>query len=95
MERMVAAKDFAGRSRADSDVTPSEIAIEIIDLGLRRFLQCRVTHVANHANDGAPLSVVILSADAPADRVAIGKIFLRKALIDDCNGSIGFVFLRK
>src|SRR5580658_6037122 len=55
----------------------------MIDLRLGGFFEAGVAHIADDANDGAPSSGVILSADAATDRVATGKILPGKTLIDD------------
>ena len=77
---MVGCQRLCRKRGADGDVSAFELHVGIIDLRLGGFFQAGVAHVANDADNGAPSSVVILSADAAADRVAIGKIFLGEAL---------------
>ena len=46
-----------------------------------------MANIADDSDDGAPLHVMIVNVDATADRVAIGEVFVREALIDD--GKLG------
>ena len=74
---------FCRKRGADGDVSTSKLHVGIIDLRLGGFFQAGVAHVADDTDDGAPSSVVILSADAATDGVATGKILSGETLIDD------------
>ena len=82
---------FCRKRGADGDVSTSELHVGIIDLWLGGFFQAGVAHVADDTDNGAPSSVVILSADAATDGIAIGKVLLGKGLIDDDGVRLGFL----
>ena len=76
---------------ADGDVSTSEFHVGMIDLWLGGFFQAGVAHVADDTDNGAPSSVVILSADAATDGVATGKVLSGETLIDDDGMRPGFL----
>ena len=76
---------------ADGDVSTSKFHVGMIDLWLGGFFQAGVAHVADDTDNGAPSSVVILSADAATDGVSPGKVLSGETLIDDDGMRPGFL----
>ena len=78
---------FGRMRRANNNISVIRPRRQVDRFAGRRFFQAGMAHITDDSDDGAPLHMVIVNVDAAADRVAIGEVFIREALID--NGESG------